>query len=303
MAKKKISKQDKLKKKRERAFKKNQIQKKKLKENLLCSHREEYAQNWSRANASLFEDNGLYEWMANFLDNYGKVLEIGTGDGRGTLALARRGHQVISIDENPFCLKMAYDLLSQQELTVLYLQREQITFNDDCYCIGYDDIDIDLNKYNVVLIEGDILNDEKLYNWLLSSDPYDSVTCWLIGTHSSRQNNEKILDFDINSSQDYRLKTQNTIYEIADNLLRSGGLLHIVDRGEVPDTKLLRNDFINSHKDQASVTSLVVNDLNWVEYKEPDSEEAIKMIAAIPLSGRKPNLDRMALQSITATKP
>lgn len=303
MAKKKISKQDKLKKQRERNFKKKQIQQIKIKENLLCSHREEYAQNWSRANASLFEDNGLYEWMANFLDNYGKIIEIGTGDGRGTLALARRGHQVISIDENQFCLEMAYDLLSKQELTVFYLQRENITFKNHCYCIEYDDIDIDLNKYNVILINGDILNDEKLNNWLLSSSPYDAIACWLIGTHSSRQSNEKIQDFGINSSQDYRLKTQNTIYEIADKLLRSGGLLHIVDRGEVPDTKLLQDDFINSHNDQATVTSLVVNDLNWVEYQEPDSPDAIKMVVATPLSGRTPNLNKIALQSITATKP
>jgi predicted O-methyltransferase YrrM len=303
LSKNKILEQKKLKRHHERALKREQSRTLKTKKELLYSNRKDYALNWSHINASFFEANGYYEWMATFLDNHKKVLEIGTGDGRGTLALAKRGHQVISIEENPFCLKMANDLLLGHDFKVLSRFRERVTFSKDCYSINYLDIDLDINNFDVVLIEGDIINDNSLYDWLVSTKPYDSIACWLIGTHSSRANNEKIQCFGINSSQDYRLKTQNTIYEIADILLRSGGLLHIVDRGEVPNTKLLQDDFINSHENQASVTSIEVIGLDWIEYEEPNSKEAIQMIVAKSLSGRNPNLEKLALQSITATKP
>lgn len=301
---KKILKQEKLKRQRERASRKKQAKLRKKKESLLNSDRQEYAKKWSNVNASFFAEKGLYTWMATFLENYKNIIEIGTGDGRGTLVLAKSGHKILSIDENPFCLQLANDLLIKYGFNVLLLNREKITFNDSNYSISYEEIgSIDTGNFDVVLIEGDIINDNNLHNWLLATKPYDAIACWLIGTHTSRQYNKQVQYYNINSDQNYRLKNQNIIYEIAEYLLRSGGILHIVDRGEVPDSKLLQDDFLNSHKEQASVTSLEVTRLDWREYEEPNRTEAIQMVVAPPLSGRVPNLEKLALQSITAIKP
>ena len=66
-----------------------------------------YARNWSGGNAAQFEAGGGHTWMAEQVPEGSLVFELGTGDGRGTVALLRRGCTVISIDENPQCLMIA----------------------------------------------------------------------------------------------------------------------------------------------------------------------------------------------------
>jgi len=297
---KKLTKKDKKQKKQLREIKAKKLQKIK---DVLNADREQYANSWSNENAAFFEHNGHYEWMANFLDGFKNVIEIGTGDGRGTLSLAKRGHFIISVDENPICLQMANNRLKENDINVILLTRETVLLSGSLYRIDYDKINVNIEDFDVILIEGDIIYDQNLISWLVKNGPYDAVACWLIGTHSSRGNNEYISKDSIDSSQHYRLKTQNIVYETADIILRSGGRLHIVDRGEVPESELLQKDFFQSHQDQASVTSLEVQSLDWIEYKEPESQNAIEMVAAIPISGRNPKLDKLALQSVISLKP
>jgi len=297
---KKIAKQDKKRKKQLMEIKAKKLRKIKY---VLNSDREQYASNWSNENAVFHENNGHYEWMADFIDDYKKVIEIGTGDGRGTLSLAKRGHFIISVDENPICLQMANNRLKENDVKVILLTREKVLRSGSFYRIEYEEINVNIDDYDVILIEGDIIYDQNLISWLVENGPYDAVACWLIGTHSSKGNNENVSKDSIDSSQHYRLKTQNIVYETADNILRSGGVLHVVDRGEVPESELLQKDFFQSHQDQASVTSLEVQSLDWIEYKETESQNAIEMVVAIPISGRNPKLDKLALQSVISLKP
>jgi ubiquinone/menaquinone biosynthesis C-methylase UbiE len=77
---------------------------------MLEKAREQYAKNWGQ-DALSFEADGHYTWMSNFIDGFDFVLELGCGDGRSTLELARRNHKIISIDENSACLKLASEQL------------------------------------------------------------------------------------------------------------------------------------------------------------------------------------------------
>ena len=95
----------------------------------------------------------------------------------------------------------------------------------------------------------------------------------------------------------------DVVYETADTILRSGGILHIVDRGEIAESEFLQKDFFKAHQDQARFTSLEVKSLDWIEYKEAESQKAIEMVVATPISGRNPKLDKLALQSVFSLKP
>jgi hypothetical protein len=60
--------------------------------------RETYAKNWSEGHATPFTTDGHFQWMADFVKGRFLVLEIGTGDGAGTLALCANGSTVVSVD-------------------------------------------------------------------------------------------------------------------------------------------------------------------------------------------------------------
>ena len=101
------------------------LERSKVTPKILDIDRQAYAQQWSTGNAAQLEHGGHYAWMAGFLDDYHKVLEIGTGDGRGTLALLKQGHIVVGVDENPRCLKLAADRLKEGGYSVAYEARER----------------------------------------------------------------------------------------------------------------------------------------------------------------------------------
>ena len=104
----------------------------------------------------------------------------------------------------------------------------------------------------------------------------------------------------------YRLKVQNSVYELADQILRTGGVLQAVDRAHSPDSQILKDDVIRSHKEQASVTSLQVDSMAHRAYTEPSKANAIKMEVGIPLSGeihRDFSPQNMAFISVKSIKP
>lgn len=267
----------------------------------LDKHRSEYAANW-RANALKFTEDGHYAWMAGFVDGYDHVLEIGTGDGSSTLELLRRGHRIVSIDENPACLQMAAENLRASGYEVSHLKRETRKELNKSYSISYQTIE-GVPAGQCVLVEGDINNDPHLLQWLYARPAFDAVVCWLIGSHSARKSNDKILNAPVESSGDYRLYVQNAVYVLADRVLRPGGLLQIVDRGELLRNEALRLDALNSHRDQASVTSLVVaEEITQRTYEDPQGT-AIQNVITVGLSGRLPDVVQLALSSILAHKP
>jgi SAM-dependent methyltransferase len=265
--------------------------------------RSAYAQSWSEGNAASFAEAGHYEWMAGAVDGYEIVLEIGTGTGQSTLELVRRGHSVVSIDENPACLRLAKNHLEQANMDVNYIRRERVQTVAKRYHIDYRfPKNIAPIAGSVLLVEGDILNDPKLTSWLDTVGLFDAVVCWLIGTHQAREANTGIEQYRIRSSGDYRLRVQNKIYEVAERILRPGGILSIVDRGEVP-TPDLADDTLAAHQEQASVTTLQIESIEYRPYEEPQGPNAVEMELTLPLSGRRPEMLQLAFQSVVARKP
>ena len=271
----------------------------------LRAERTKYSTQWTNSNAIHFETGGYYTWMANFIVGFDKVLEIGTGGGQGTVELAKRGHRIISIEENPIVLDSAEKYIMDSGIKCTRIRRESISSHPYCYKIKYrhfSEPDV-ANRPEVLLIEGDILNDPNLFEWLKIEPQFDTVICWLMGTHSARIYNDAIIKLEIPSPGDYRLHVQNTVYELADVILRPGGKLHIVDRTQKPDCEEIRKDFIDSHKAQARATSMQVDQLDFIVYEESNNVSKIEMCTTLPLTGEILEFNEKAFTSILSHKP
>jgi len=272
----------------------------------LIKNLKEYAENWSDNQAQQFEEEGHYDWMASFLDGYHKILEVGTGDGRAIASCTRKGHRIVSIDENLACLDLAEEILAKKGIAFKRINREKLNILGEDHRITYSPLEPELSGEEIIIIEGDVVNDPNLEFWLKEFGPFDAVICWLMGTHSSRSMNIAIDNSRINSSGNYRLYIQNKVYVLADKLLRSDGILNIVDRHALPENLLLLpslyEGIMRSHEDQASVTSLEVIGVKLREYEEPSSNEAIQMVITPGLLGTMENMDRTSFVSITSKK-
>lgn len=116
-----------------------------------------YADQWN-ISAQHFYDKGYYSWMAQVINEFHTVVEIGCGTGYSTLALLEAGHSVIAIDKNADCIANAQNLLRSKG------------FLDD----------------RIIFVEGDI-TDEFFRHKIASDFSFDIVLCWNAGTYWSRQ--------------------------------------------------------------------------------------------------------------------
>lgn len=288
--------------KRERQSRARRLESRESAVDNLRGRRAEYAERW-HANATQFENDGHYDWMASFLAGRESVLEIGTGDGHGTIALLRAGHAVVSFDENPSCLNIAGEAVRAAGFDVERISRETVAGGDGLlYGVRYRPFAVSAVVGKAFLIEGDVLNDPELWEWAEAAR-FDAVACWLMGSHLARGYNEGLRrNHRYSSGGEYRLRVQNKAYELADKVLKPGGILHVVDRGERAVTELLRKDTLNAHRDQASVTTLVVEDaLRERPYADPEAGVAMQLTPG--LSGRTQSPAETVLFSVTSRKP
>lgn len=272
----------------------------------LKTEHDAYVKKWT-ANSSCFESQGCYAWMATKvkMNTPATLLDIGCGDGRGLKAILQANSnsefRVIGIDENLSCLHETEKTLREAGFTVELLDRTTLHTIGEVHQFTYLPI-APKTKSQVTLLQSDLLSDEFLSDYLLSLGKIDAITVWLVGTHLERGNCKNIQHLSIGSSGQYRLRVQNKAYELADAVLKAGGVLHIVDRGEVPTTDHLKQDFLNAHKDQASVTSLNVLGLEFMEYEEPQVQMRIAMVKTLGTSGRVPDLSKTAMLSVLSRR-
>lgn len=266
-----------------------------------------YAKSWDK-NELYFTGQGCYTWIVDQIAQYKpkRILDIGCGNGHGLLELASRLDyaDIISIEENKACISRASKLLQENKYNPTVVSRiDHIPIGPEIHRLNIDTKDFRIDN-GISIIEGDILQDDDiLLKALAGSGKFDLVTIWMIGTHLARSECIDIAHYKISSSGEYRLRVQNKVYRLADKLLGRGGILQIVDRGEVPEEDFIKDDFIRAHKEQASVTSLLVNDLHYMEYSEASSGRSLKMVETLGLSGRQPDFTRKAMLSITSKKP
>lgn len=238
----------------------------------LTANRKEYSESWQK-DAEYFFEKSYYNWMAKDIAHSKNILEIGCGTGYSTLALLNEGHKVISIEENSFCIDKTESLLKSEGFNVAKINNREIyeALPDYGYELSYKDISDKPEDYDVILIQGDIINDPSFIRWLKEEIQFSvgAVVCWLLGTHNSRGLN-KVFDLNkVKNSSDARIYTQNIIYELCDVILPNNGYLHIVDRAvDIDGIDIIKNVLIN-HEDQASTSKMKVLAAKCLNYEEP----------------------------------
>jgi hypothetical protein len=216
------------------------------------------------------------------------VIEIGTGNGSGTQALLSAGHVVVSIDENPECLKLAEANLLEAGFQVAYEKRELIHPAQRGYTIQYQVPQSSLPASGALLLEGDILNDPALLDWIGRNKGISAIACWLIGTYYERTYNSAVTELAITNPESYRMTVHKTLCNLAERLLPPGGILHFVDRGDLPHSDIARQRLLSYYTAQGNGTTLSLISLSYVPYQEPkpDAGPAIQMVT--PTSDKEP---------------
>ena len=228
-----------------------------------------YLKKWT-VDSNYFKEKNYYNWMTEKLYSCltpKRILDIGCGTGNGIIELLKNNNieQIISIEDNTECIKQSLENIKKitSDVSVIYRGKENIS-KKGLYFVDYSDIS-EIPDSKVILIEGDILLDSILINFLLKQK-FDAITCWLIGTHISKNSHIKLFNL-IQSNSDYRLRIENKLYEIADKVLNENGVLQIVDRiGYIPSEEY-KNSIRESHEDQASVTELNIYKIDFLEYE------------------------------------
>lgn len=179
---------------------------------------DQYAEEWKQ-NSKFFAENGYYEWMATQILPAKTVVEIGCGSGLSTIALAKLGRKVISIEANQNLANTAKFNLTNSGVTctlVLIDCMDQIHWND---------------AVQVKILVADIF-DEKIES-LLPKNTIDAMACWLIGAQPAliaAHIDKKLEHFTGPEMPEYRDMIHRRVYNLGTQVLQTGGICHIVDR-------------------------------------------------------------------------
>jgi predicted O-methyltransferase YrrM len=95
-----------------------------------------YAENWSK-HADHFRSLGYYDWMADFRKQFHRILEIGTGEGSGTIALYHNGSTVVSVDHNPICQDIAEARMASERIPMTRERRGRLNAFGKGYRMTY----------------------------------------------------------------------------------------------------------------------------------------------------------------------
>lgn len=268
--------------------------------------RKEYVKSWG-VNSNDHLAQGHYTWMAAKLDGYPLTLEIGCGIGHSTLELLKQGHRIICVEENPHCIAATQRLVREHGYSIEIIERGSAkSIDENNYRLAYRELG-QAPKVDCLIIEGDALKDPKLVDWLMTQPKFDAIACWLIGTHDARGHNIAVDLSLMPTAYEHRIFVQNRVYELADHVLRPGGILNVIDRAQTPSSDFLTEAMLDSHRDQASVTSLTVQALDHTPYKKSEANGAMQMMLTVPVE----TLDdysangapTISLCSITSVKP
>jgi SAM-dependent methyltransferase len=265
-----------------------------------------YVEYWSY-NANSFALQGCYEWMAAQLDGLrpAKILDIGCGTGQGVLALHKRFDcDILAIDENLPCLRRTHRLLRQHGLNADLRSRFKYRQNPDgTHCTIIDKSPIQTTE-RVSLVQADaLLQDPAFESYLRTKAPFDAVTVWLTGAYQCRNTCADLDPLHIVDPQEYRLRVQNRAYMLAPAVLRPGGVLQVIDRGEPLESAEIREEHLRGHRDQAELGDLKVQGATTRPYVEHNTPKGVEMVISLGTTDRIPNLQETALVSVLSVKP
>lgn len=268
--------------------------------------RQQYVRAWT-GNATNFDQQGVYQWLAKQLQPYNpiRIFDVGCGTGHGVAALLQNlsPTYLVSIDENRECLETACRNLETRSFPSTVVRRLGVEMQSEKHYAITINAQVTIPTTGTVLVEADLFCDPILEAFLKEIPQFDAVTVWLVGTHLTRQHCLNLTPLKITTNQEYRLRVQNKTYELADAILRPGGILQVVDRGEIPSTDHLKDDTLNAHKEQASVTNLVVQGFEVMPYNELERGQRVNMVQSLGTSGRRPENPEWGIISVISKKP
>lgn len=272
----------------------------------LTAARKRYAIEWSAGNAQTFAMQGLYKWMANFLRDCDRVLEVGAGDGSSTAALLSRGRAVVSIEENPACLDLAERKLRRSYPSLVVEKRGQITAHAGGYTIRYTHPKGAIPGAGGLLLEGDIFNDPTFAEWCIAQGGFDALCCWLMGTYQERTHNGAVSGLAIKDPADYRDRVHQRLMHLGHEFLKPGALLHVVDRcllvpdfeGNAPGSPAWLKAVETFYIQMAAGSRFVLSSLEMTRYREPPANEAQAIRLTRSMTGHDPDQHEKAFISV-----
>ena len=196
-----------------------------------------YEDEWNYT-SEFYHENGYYDILSNRFENGLRILEIGCGAGYSTISLSKKAKNLISIDENSYCINSTFKRLSELKIDASKNIRGEISADNNLssYKMNYEN-NFNNKIHKVNCIEGDVLLDNELLDFLKSGEKFDLITCWMIGAHGLILNHEEQLKKGrtaINRQpqmvQDYKFDVLTEVAKQAKELLTRYGTLNIVER-------------------------------------------------------------------------
>jgi len=237
----------------------------------LIFDKKKYVNDWQK-DTEYFYEQGYYNWMADCFFkkvNPEKILDIGCGNGNGIIELIKneKVKNIISIEENEYCIDNAYKRLNEKGINVKIIKRNEPIFKEKGFFntkfTGLNDFEF----ARVNIIQGDITHDKILQEYLFKQK-FDAVTCWLIGTHDSFCYNIDYFESGAENNNIYDLIVLKQLFELSDIILNPKGYFNIVERGEVLYTQELMQGAVNVHKMLSSSSNIRLDeDIKFIEYK------------------------------------
>ena len=269
--------------------------------------RQTYSDDWSKSSKT-YKENGFYNWCLNSIKGKLRILEIGCGVGHSTIEIVRDNHIVVSIEENPYMLDSAEKNLTDSKVDFKSIRRENFVTTNFGYHVDYADINDSIDASTNVLIEGNILTDKKLQEWLMKNPPFDAVICWFMGVQSAIVENDDIQrDFDLFKYEPmrYRQCVHITLFKIGHIVLKTGGLINLIDRTQLFESDQQKATTLETYREAFGVLGTSI-DLCYIDQKEIDDPTkirgvSIKMTQNNKVVESRPNM-RFAITSMIGVK-
>jgi tRNA G46 methylase TrmB len=264
-----------------------------------------YLEGW-KTNAEHFQNQNCYDWMASQLRPFQpkQILDIGCGDGAGIIALATvlEGSRILSLDDNSSCLNLAKERCESIGLNPDLINRFSVSTNGQKHQIATIQNRLRFES-RITLIEGDILWDDELLNFMQALPKFDAITVWLMGTYAIKIDCANIARLRAFSEVGkYRRIVNQRAYQLGDKILKPGGLIHIVNRGIATDRINFKELTINEHSELSAGTTLKMLHFEMRDYKEAADNTRITMENRLLENSVIDNKTPLALSSVISIK-
>lgn len=232
----------------------------------------QYATEWERS-AAAFSSAGHYKWMSEQLGKAKTVIEIGCGSGASTEALLNDGRYVLVIESNQHCANRALQRFKEKGISAEEITVEQLS-------------QLPSSQAKLQIVVADVLS---LAVDQISPSTFDAIVCWMTGTHPhhvSQVLNTSYMSLEPNDVALYRSTVQERCYELGTHVLKSEGVVHVVDRAAIrswSDKDWMREEMVRLHRQMAgSQYHLDKSDCYVRRITEGLNKSAIQYVVQLP---------------------